>query len=97
MARIAVGSLFFLSGRAKLFVRERREQMEQILIEAHIPFPKFNAVFVSRWSLFAGYCSPLGQWLSSRGTLSGDSYLAFFLRAWMAECWSPVSVANTSL
>jgi putative oxidoreductase len=61
MARIAVGSLFFLSGRAKLFVRERREQMEQILIEAHIPFPKFNAVFVSRWSLFAGYCSPLGQ------------------------------------
>jgi|SRR5215475_8981919 len=47
LARIAVGLLFFLSGRAKLFVRERREQMRQTLIEAHIPFPDFNALFVS--------------------------------------------------
>jgi uncharacterized membrane protein YphA (DoxX/SURF4 family) len=27
VARIAVGTLFFLSGRAKLFVRERSEEM----------------------------------------------------------------------
>jgi uncharacterized membrane protein YphA (DoxX/SURF4 family) len=47
LARLAVGSVFFLSGRGKLFVPERREQMRQTLIEAHVPFPGFNAVFVS--------------------------------------------------
>src|SRR5215467_2485271 len=47
LARLAVGSAFFLSGRGKLFVNERREQMRQTLREAHIPFPKLNAVFVS--------------------------------------------------
>jgi uncharacterized membrane protein YphA (DoxX/SURF4 family) len=47
LARLAVGSAFFLSGRGKLFVNERREQMRQTLREAHIPFPELNAVFVS--------------------------------------------------
>ena len=47
LARVAVGLLFFLSGRGKLFVPERREQMRQTLIEARVPFPDFNAVFVS--------------------------------------------------
>ena len=47
VARIAVGLLFFLSGRGKLFVPERREQMRQTLIEAHVSFPEFNALFVS--------------------------------------------------
>ena len=60
VARIAVGSLFFLSGRAKLFVRERREQMEKTLIEAHIPFPKFNAVFVSTVEFVCGLLLVLG-------------------------------------
>jgi len=46
-ARVAVGTLFFLSGRGKLFVPERREQMRQTLIEAHVPFPEFNALIVS--------------------------------------------------
>src|SRR5438105_9018342 len=47
LARVAVGLLFFLSGRGKLFVPERREQMRQTLNEAHVPFAEFNAVFVS--------------------------------------------------
>jgi len=47
VARIAVGLLFFLSGRGKLFVPEHRERMRQTLIEAHVPFPELNAVFVS--------------------------------------------------
>jgi putative oxidoreductase len=47
LARLVVGSAFFLSGRGKLFVNERREQMRQTLREAHVPFPEFNAVFVS--------------------------------------------------
>src|SRR5262245_25961257 len=38
-----------------------------------------------------------GVSLPSGGALSGDSHLAFLLRAWMAEYRSPVSVANTSL
>ena len=47
MARIAVGLLFFLSGRGKLFVPEQKEQMRQTLIAAQVPFPDLNAVFVS--------------------------------------------------
>src|SRR5436305_13453159 len=47
VARLAVGLLFFLSGRGKLFVPERGEQMRQTLIEAHVPFPELNALFVS--------------------------------------------------
>src|SRR6266542_5862995 len=47
LARVVVGFLFFLPGRGKLFVPERREQMRQTLIEAHVPFPEFNAIFVS--------------------------------------------------
>src|SRR5207245_11148425 len=47
MARVAVGLLFFLSGRGKLFVPERREQMRETLVDANVPFPDFNAVFVS--------------------------------------------------
>jgi len=47
VARLAVGLLFFLSGRGKVFVAERREQMRQTLLEAHVPFPDFNTLFVS--------------------------------------------------
>ena len=54
LARLAVGSAFFLSGRGKLFVNERREQMRQTLREAHIPFPDLNAVFVSTLELVFG-------------------------------------------
>ena len=54
MARIAVGTLLFLSGRAKFFVRERCEEMQQTLVKAHVPFPKFNAVFVSTVEFVCG-------------------------------------------
>jgi uncharacterized membrane protein YphA (DoxX/SURF4 family) len=47
VARIAVGLLFFLSGRVKLFVPERREQMREALTAAGVPFPGFNVAFVS--------------------------------------------------
>src|SRR5215475_11085097 len=61
VARIAVGLLFFLSGRGKLFVADRREQMRQTLIEAHIPFPDFNALFVSAVEFVCGLCSWRGD------------------------------------
>ena len=60
LARIAVGLLFFLSGRGKLFVPERREQMRQTLIEAHVPLPEFNAVFVSTIEFVCGALLILG-------------------------------------
>jgi putative oxidoreductase len=60
LARIAVGLLFFLSGRGKLFVAERREQMRRTLIEAHIPFPDLNALFVSTVEFVCGFLLILG-------------------------------------
>jgi putative oxidoreductase len=60
LARIAVGLLFFLSGRGKLFVPERRERMRQTLIEARVPFPEFNAVFVSAVEFGCGLLLVLG-------------------------------------
>ena len=47
VARLAVGLLFFLSGRGKLFVPERRKQMCETLVDAGVPFPDLNALFVS--------------------------------------------------
>src|SRR5438034_11628622 len=60
LARLAVGSLFFLSGRGKRFWPERREQMRQTLIDAHVPFPYFNAVFVSAVEFVCGLLLILG-------------------------------------
>ncbi|HEU0210346.1 MAG TPA: DoxX family protein [Candidatus Udaeobacter sp.] len=60
LARVAVGLLFFLSGRAKVFVPDRREQMRQTLIEAHVPFPDFNAVFVSTIEFACGFLLIIG-------------------------------------
>src|SRR6266513_6060908 len=60
LARLSVGLLFFLSGRSKLFIPQRREQMRQQLIEAHVPFPEFNAVFVSAVEFVCGVLLVLG-------------------------------------
>jgi putative oxidoreductase len=47
VARIAVGLLFFLSGRGKLFIRERREQMRETLVAAGVPLASINVIVVS--------------------------------------------------
>jgi len=60
LTRVAVGLLFFLSGRGKLFVPEGRKQMRQTLIEAHVPFPDFNALFVSIVEFVCGLLLILG-------------------------------------
>ena len=60
VARVAVGLLFFLSGRAKLFVPERRNEMRQTLIKAHVAFPEFNAAFVSTVEFVCGLLLVLG-------------------------------------
>jgi putative oxidoreductase len=43
LARISVGLLFFLSGRAKLFVEARRELMRNTMRQAGVPFPELTA------------------------------------------------------
>jgi putative oxidoreductase len=60
VARLAVGLLFSLSGCGKLFAPERREQMRQTLIEARVPFPDFNALFVSTVECVGGLLVILG-------------------------------------
>jgi putative oxidoreductase len=60
VARLTVGLLFFLSGCGKLFVPERREQMRETLVAAHVPFPDFNAVFVSTVEFVFGFLLVLG-------------------------------------
>jgi putative oxidoreductase len=65
IARLSVGTLFALSGRAKLFVPSRREQMLKTIREAGIPAPELNAVFASAVELLfgtflvAGFLTPL--------------------------------------
>jgi putative oxidoreductase len=59
-ARVAVGLLFFFSGRAKLFVPKRREEMRQTLIKAHVPFPEVNAAFVSIVEFVCGFLLVVG-------------------------------------
>ena len=60
VARVAVGLLFFLSGRAKLFSATRRQEMRQTLIEAHVPFPEINAAFVSTVEFVCGLLLLIG-------------------------------------
>ena len=60
IARLAVGLLFFLSGRGKLFVAERREQIRETLVAARIPFPGVNAIFVSSVEFVFGVLLILG-------------------------------------
>jgi putative oxidoreductase len=60
IARLAVGLLFFLSGRGKLFVPERREQIRETLVAAHVPFPEFNTLFVSMIEFVFGLLLILG-------------------------------------
>ena len=60
MARVAAGLVFFLSGRGKLFAPERREQMRRTLIEAHVPFPDFNVLFVSTVEFVCGLLLVVG-------------------------------------
>jgi putative oxidoreductase len=59
-ARLAVGLMFFLSGRGKLFIPERREQMRKTLVAAGVPFASVNAIFVSTVEFVFGLLLVLG-------------------------------------
>jgi putative oxidoreductase len=61
IARLAVGLLFFLSGRGKIFIPERREQMRETLVAAGVPFANVNAIFVSAVEFVFGLLLILGS------------------------------------
>ena len=97
LARVAVGLLFFLSGRGKLVVPERREQMRQTLNEAHVPFVEFNVLLVSIVEFVGGLllvfgaltplaCVMLGcVMLVALATIAVPNIKATSLLGWFAE------------
>ena len=97
VARVVVGLLFFLSGRGKLFVPERREQMRETLVAAHVPFPELNAVLVSTVEfvfgllLIFGAITPLacamlsGVMIMAIATTAIKSIKAPLLLGWLSE------------
>ncbi len=58
LVRLSVGLLFFESGRGKLFVK--LEELTEFFVTLGIPFPHFNAVFVSTVEFVGGICLILG-------------------------------------
>jgi len=58
LVRLSVGLLFFESGRGKLFVK--LEELGEFFVKLGIPFPHFNAVFVSTVEFVGGICLLLG-------------------------------------
>jgi len=58
LARLAVGGLFFESGRGKLLYK--LDELGEFFTQLGIPFPHFNAVFVSSTELIGGLCLLLG-------------------------------------
>jgi uncharacterized membrane protein YphA (DoxX/SURF4 family) len=60
LARLAVGTLFALSGSGKLFVRTRRDEMLRTLRAAGIPAPEVNVVLVSSVEFLFGTLLVIG-------------------------------------
>jgi putative oxidoreductase len=59
-ARILLGVFFCISGGMKLFVPAEFSLMERTIAESHIPFPHFNAIFVSVVEFACGASLALG-------------------------------------
>jgi putative oxidoreductase len=59
-ARILIGVFFCISGGTKLLVPAQFRLMDRTMVESHIPFPHFNAVFVPLVEFICGGCLALG-------------------------------------
>jgi len=59
-ARILIGVFFCISGGTKLLAPAQFRLLERTMVESHIPFPHFNAVFVSLVEFVGGGCLALG-------------------------------------
>jgi putative oxidoreductase len=58
LVRLAVGILFFESGRGKLFFK--LEELGEYFVQLGIPFPHLNAFITASIELFGGICVILG-------------------------------------
>jgi putative oxidoreductase len=77
--RVLIGVFFFISGGTKLFVPAQFQEMQQTMIQSHIPFPHASALFVSLvefacgGGLILGLLTPLCAVM-----LMGDMIVAIF-------------------
>ena len=59
-ARVLIGIFFCISGGTKLFVANKFSEMQQTMIQSHIPFPHASALFVSLVEFACGAGLALG-------------------------------------
>jgi putative oxidoreductase len=59
-ARVLIGIFFSISGGTKLFVANKFSEMQQTMIQSHIPFPHASALFVSLVEFACGAGLALG-------------------------------------
>jgi len=97
LARVAVGTLFLLSGEGKLFRSDRKERMRRTLREAGVPYPELNATVVSAvefgfgFLLIVGMLTPLaclmlsGVMVVALATTQIPSRKASSASDWLAE------------
>jgi putative oxidoreductase len=97
IARLAVGLLFFFSGRGKIFIPERLEQMRETLVAAGVPFANANAIVVSTVEfvfglfLILGWITPLactmlgGVMIVAIATSAIKSIKALPVLGWLSE------------
>jgi putative oxidoreductase len=60
LARVSVGFFFFLSGRGKVFVPARREQMREAMRHTGLPWPELSATAISAIEFVFGATLCLG-------------------------------------
>jgi putative oxidoreductase len=66
----------FFQGRGKLLVPERRQQMYETLVAARVPFPEFNALFVSTIEFIFGLLLILGAIMPLACVMLSDVMIA---------------------
>ena len=59
-ARILIGIFFCISGGTKLFVAKQFSELQQTMIQSHIPFPHASALFVALVEFACGAGLALG-------------------------------------
>src|ERR1700739_4281095 len=59
-ARVLIGIFFCISGGTKLFVAKQFSELQQTMIQSHIPFPHASALFVALVEFACGAGLALG-------------------------------------
>ena len=70
-ARVLTGVFFCISGGTKLFVPSQFSELQQTMIQSHIPFPHASALFVS---LVEFACGGGARTRTAHSALRRDAY-----------------------